>query len=757
MNGSRPYRREYVPGAIILFAFSLFVVRYPLFNYLGYEFSAAVALLTPWLCGYLTISFLKRRSRGAPPYDPGTFRRDIGTALSWNLGMLVLPLAVATGSLFFVKNCSYIEGLLFYVLLPVVTVFFSVSLAAFCTVMFRRPGIVYVLVTLALLLQSLYIGYATPQIYSYNFIYGFFPGFSYDEVLVITPAMVSFRLLTAFLGLLLLLLGGMILGNARTGAGFLEKLSALRVIVTPGGNSLLSLALALSLVLAWVYRIPLGFESSAEAIREALGAVYTTQHFRIYYSAKEFSPGEITRVGAEHEFRFHQVEAALGSRFLGTIDSYLYPDPGMKHRWIGTGTTDIAKPWRNEIHLNGDSWEGTLKHELVHVLAGAFGMPVIRAHYHIGLVEGLATAIDRDWGNRTLHEYAAAMGKFDIVRDPEGLISPLGFITHFSAVSYVMMGSFCSFLIERYGMLRFRELYGGKSPALVYGKSYETLAGEWQHALRRQDVPEAWRKHVEFFFKRPSIFARECARAVAKLNEEGMTLLARHDTSARGIFLRSLGKSWNTVAFSGLVRAEYLAGRFDRVADLISGELKDPLHRPGILNLLILYGDALWERGDVLLSQTVYSDLLSLDLSQRYNEALALRLSAAADPAHGDSLKGYFLGLLGDSSTLALLGRWVKPGPVVSYLNAVILLRQKHYAAAIGVLEGEKRSLGYAALDAAKERMMAEACFREKDYQHARAHFWQSLNFTVNRSSIERIDEALERCSWYEENARGLE
>ena len=757
MSRSRPYRREFVPAAIVLFAFSLVVIRYPLFDYLGYEFSAATALLVPLTSGYLTLRLLRRRMSGVSPYGVREFRRDLFVCLSWNFWLLALPLAVATGNLFFVKNCSWGEGLLFFLLLPGVTTLFSVALAAFCAVIVRRPGRMYSLALAAVLLQSLYIGYATPQIYSYDLIYGFFPGFSYDEVLVIAPALVYFRIATVILASLLALLAGTITGNASPGSGFPEKLRALKALFTLRVRSVLALSLAVLLILAWAYRIPLGFESSAGAIRTALGGVYATPHFHIYYSKRSFSDGEIRLVGAEHEFRFHQVEKALGPGFAGTIDSYLYPDAETKHRWIGTGTTNIAKPWRNEIHLNADSWEGTLKHELVHVMAGAFGMPLVKAHYHLGLVEGLATAVDGDWGNRTLDEYAAAMGKFGLVRDPAALISPLGFMTHFSSVSYVMMGSFCGFLIDRYGIVRFRELYAGHSPRSVYGRSYDSLAGEWQHALRSEDIPEAWRKHIEFFFKRPSIFARECARAVAKLNEAGMKLLGAHDSSARGLFLRSLGKSWNTEGFSGLVRTEYAAGRFDSVRALISRELADPLHRPGILNLLLLYGDALWEGGDVPLAQTVYADLLALDLSERYDEVLSLRLAVTSEAAYGDSLKAYFLGRMKDSSALALMARVERPGPLVSYVKGVILLRQKEYRGAIAVLANEKRALSSAVLEAAKERMTAEAFFRVREYEHAREHFWQSLNFTSNRSSRERIDDWLERCSWYEENERLLE
>ena len=56
------------------------------------------------------------------------------------------------------------------------------------------------------------------------------------------------------------------------------------------------ISLAVCVVLlsaAWILRVQLGFESSAQFIRRTLGEEYTTEHFRIYYSRGSFSDEEI--------------------------------------------------------------------------------------------------------------------------------------------------------------------------------------------------------------------------------------------------------------------------------------------------------------------------------------------------------------------------------------------------------------------------------------------------------------------------------
>src|SRR6266852_1903648 len=90
-------------------AFAFILSRFPLFNYLGYEFSTAIALIVPWLGAGTTFSILKQA---------GTTQKDLLGALydsfRANLALLIIALAVITINTVFVKNCSYGEGLLFY-------------------------------------------------------------------------------------------------------------------------------------------------------------------------------------------------------------------------------------------------------------------------------------------------------------------------------------------------------------------------------------------------------------------------------------------------------------------------------------------------------------------------------------------------------------------------------------------------------------------------------------------------------------------
>lgn len=738
-------RRLLFQGSILL-TFSVFLSRMPLFNSLGYECSVAIALLLPFVIGIPVVGTVRRRMTTTGPPAAPDLRTMFLEFFREGVVLLLLPLIVETLNLYFVKNCSYIEGLLFYLLIPAVTLVWVIALALFCSLITRRALLLYWLLLLVNFLYPLYIGYATPQIYSYNFVYGYFPGFSYDELLRISLPLVLSRGVTLLVAFTLVLVARTMLLRRNPDAG--------KAPLRPNLAMLFVCAILLSC--SWVFRERLGFESSPRAIRETLDAQYMTEHFNIFYSQASFSEQEIQRVADEHEFRFHQVATALAVSFTGRVDSYIYPDAETKRWFIGAGNTNIAKPWRKEIHLNKESWDDVLKHELVHVLAGEFGMPLIKAHYNIGLVEGLAMAVDHEFGNKTLEEYAAAILKFGLVSDPVRLVKPAGFATQTSTVSYVMMGSFCKYLIDRYGIVHFKDLYGGGSVEDVYGVSYEKLAAGWERSLDRIDVPASWRRHVEFYFNRPSIFAKECVRKIADLNDRGGTYLRSKDyEAAAGAYRAALATSWNSESYTGLVRAEFGASHFDSVIALVDARMTDTLRRPGIANLFLLYGDAQWYRGNVDAAEKIYEEILRLDLSQRYSEAAAIRRLTLLDPRTRSVLAEYFAGRLADSSAQRLVDSLEHGGasPALGYLAGSIAFRLHRYDDVLQSLASDTFAAGDSLLRAGREELLGEACFMLEEYQQARIHFWQSLNFRHNQASVGRVNDWLGRCEWYEENA----
>jgi hypothetical protein len=743
-------RTPFLAAAVILAAASVALLCLPLFNYLGYEFSASVALLLPLVTGVVTLrAFVRRWPRGTSvtARDVTDSVRDL---LVQNAALLAIPFAAALAAAVVVKNCAIGEGMIYYILLPAVTSVWLTALAAFCAAVFRRPALWYAGVLLLALLHPLLLGYYTPAAFSYNVLYGYFPGLTYDESLHLSWRLVLFRYLTVCSAALFLLSAEFVASYRKIGEGIRGLRAVLKNFRFHREGRYLLAAVALQIALGWLFRVQLGFESTSSSIARELGASYATRHFEILYDSSSFSPEEIRRVAAMHEFRYDEVRAALHVSGEQHIRSFLYPGAATKRRLTGAGNTDIAKPWSGEIHLNAEAWEGNLKHEIVHVVAGEFGMPVIRAHYNTGLVEGLATAVDDDFGGKTLAEYAAAMFRFGLIDRPGDLLHLTGFALRSSAVSYVAMGSFCKFLIAEYGIDKLKDVYGGASPERVYGKPYEDLLAAWQESLGAVPVPDDWRPHVDYYFRRPSIFAKVCARAVANRNEEGARLLGAKDPlAAYAEFESGLAVSWNSGSYAGMIRSAYAAARFDSVRRLMRAVEPDSA-ASAYAGLLVPYGDALWASGDTAGARAAYRRAVAYDLSPASTEAALARGELLADTLLAARLPGILFSSRSDSAVVDSLAelRRASDEPLLAWLLARGLYRLGRYAEVPQVLGSIAVPL-HPALEAGKNRLMGEAYFRLGDWDHASAHFRIIADDAPSAAARREADDDVRRCAWF--------
>lgn len=744
-------RRPVLAPAGLMLVYAALVSRLPLLNGLGYEYSAAIALVLPLVPGL----FLLRE------FAPG----GSGVHLALRQAAASLGVALAVGALnaFFVRNCSPGEGLAWFVLLPVLGMAWVGSLAYFCAAAFRRRTAWYLLLLAVVLVHPLLLGYFTPRIDSYNFVYGYFPGFTYDEDLRSTPVLGVWRVITLVCAAGLAAAGAMMKGrSAGSGPAGVDAARPPSAFPLPNiGSPILPAVVVLSaaaLAVAWFFRTDIGVETTASSLRRALGSEVSTRHFRIYFDSSSIPADEVRWVAAEHEFRFAQVSRFLATDTNRVIDSYIHPDADVKRRLIGAGNTDIAKPWRGEIHLDGGSWRATLRHELAHALASEFGMPVIRANVNIGLTEGLATAASPSFGNRTLREYAASMVRFGVVDDPAALIRPAGFAFQSSAVSYVLMGAFCEHLIARYGIVPFKAWYGGGSPGDAYGKDAGALVAEWTRTLDSVRVPEEWRAHTDYYFRRGSIFARECARAVANLNADGSRALAKKDfPGALKAFAAGLDASWNASSFAGLVRALLGAGDVGRVIGRFDEALADTQKRGSLAGLKFVYGDALLMRGDHGAAAEVYRAIRALDLSPAANEAAALRLVVTETPDVRDRLAPYIAGAMDDSAALETFTRLnsTENPALISLIRGRLFLARKEYESAARATAEYFTPFPYPELNGAMSDIAATAFFRLGDFEVARVFYERTLEYNPGPGLRQRTLDRAERCRWMEREWAG--
>jgi hypothetical protein len=192
---------------------------------------------------------------------------------------------------------------------------------------------------------------------------------------------------------------------------------------------------------------------------------------------------------------------------------------------LGASHTQIAKPWRREIYLQYADWPHPVaKHELAHVVAGAFGDPIFGIsrrglHFSVGLIEGAAVAADDPPQRVSLDQQVKILRR-------EGLLPPLdrifgpGFFAYSGPQAYTAAGSFCRFLIERHGAEKFRALFRSAGDfSAVYGQPLGALEAEWLARIDATALSDTEQGQARERLRRPSVWKKVCAHELAERRE----------------------------------------------------------------------------------------------------------------------------------------------------------------------------------------------------------------------------------------------
>ncbi len=733
--------RSFRVSFLLLTAFTLVCTQLPLLNYLGFEFSALLAVSSSYLAGLLVLNTWERKNEEETPMR--FFPRVSSAALL----LLVPPVVIMLLNMFFVKNCSLSQGLLFVLLLPVPAVFFAGSLALLTAVLFRRWRKTWF--TLFVLVLHAHLAWTTfgfPQVFVFNPIIGYFPGVTYDESLEIFDRLLVYRLATLLAA-----------GVAVLSANIVHR-SAAKKLRWPKLFSRWEIAAGTSAVAAlagiYFFSNSLGLSSSESSIKAELGGEYETEHFIITYPAGVLSEGEVKNLALRHEFYYSTIARELRIAPTRKIHSFLYATPEQKGRLIGAAATNISKPWLWQFHLNLRDVDGALKHEMVHVMAAEFGFPLLRISLNSGLIEGLATAMERVEYDETLHRLAAQIYSTGLHPDVTGLFSTTGFLRAHGGTSYVIAGSFCSYLIDQYGVRRFKWLYRTGSFESFYNKSLDVLVAEWRRHIERQDPSRQEQVKAAYLFRRPSIFGKECARVIANLNGRTRVLLSEgRFAEAAQTSGQSLDLTISPEAIFQHANALFRLGKYEEAIEFSFDKMRDSTVAHVLLPLYMTLGDAYWALGLHAEARQMYEILYSVHISLAWDETAGIRMAAVENERTARKLRDYVVSPMEDSLRLAWLRGAAASGthePLLQYLLGRELFRLGKFAESIASLE-KLPEMKSGILEFSRYRMLGRAFFESGNYQKAKSFFWESLNFTSKPAHQIQTTEWLAWCDWMEE------
>ena len=606
----------------------------PLFERLGYEFSAFSGLIVSLGAGYIAAGYAADLRLRSPSGGAGeVLVTALGGAALRGLPVLILPLIIALVRSAFVGFCSPRNGLLFYLLIPGVSFIYGLSAGLFFGLLASSPLKGYLLFLAYIAWTFIWAGYLLlfqPQVFVYSSTFGFFPGPIYDERVTITSQLIAARLITLLLSALFI---SLILNTLNPSAMRLELAALFRWDDKPLSilSKLSSAALALSYLIVLLLGGRIGVMSTRGFIRRELGGVCETEHFVIYYPKGSEAEREIELIAEDHEFRYWQLSKFLKVEPPGKVRSYIYPSPDVKKRLMGARGTSIEDPIGLEIHLNYRPFpHPVLKHELAHIFSAAFH-PFLRMSLKVGLHEGLAVAADWSEERLTPHQWAKAMLTLGVAPSMKRLMGAIGFWTENPSRAYMAAGSFVRFLIERYGVERFRIVYPLGNFRKAYGKPLEELVGEWRVFLEKVTLSEEDLSYAKNALLGPPMLKRRCPHEVADLIERAEGRIAARDyRGALELLTRAYvmsGCDPRPLALMALCR--FRLGEMKGAEEMAREVLNHPRSTPGMrARMWELIGDIRWLSGLDDEAREAYEEALKLGPPPSLRRGLIIKIES---------------------------------------------------------------------------------------------------------------------------------
>jgi hypothetical protein len=464
---------------------NLFLTSMPLLNILSYESSAINAILFSLLSGIYWLAEGDENSKKI--------------RVSFFLYIISIPFLILIFSTLICQNCPLSDGIYFYLVIAVPSIFTGIAIAQFSKFMsikFRYS--IFIFLWLILLLGFLPELYYNPQIYFYNPIFGYYPGVIYDQTIEITNSLLIYRLVVFIFSFASIL----IFSKNNNYTAFYKIIMFLGIFLT-------------YIILSYL-KPNFNFSTNLESIKKEISSEVKTDHFKIIFPSS-LTNKQIEMLKYDHEFYYKIISELLNTELESKITSIIFESGTQKKELFGSANADVAKPWLNQIYLDYSNYDASLKHEISHIFSAKFaeGLFNLPSNFNPGMIEGFAMAIENNYDNFDIDYLAALafMNNFKI--SLSNLFTDFSFFANSSSLSYIYAGSFIKYLADNYGWNKVKKIYAGEGFIEVYNKNITVLEENYYKYLPTITVEENKNKSNYYFGRKPLI-KKFCARATAK-------------------------------------------------------------------------------------------------------------------------------------------------------------------------------------------------------------------------------------------------
>ena len=334
-------------------------------------------------------------------------------------------------------------------------------------------------------------------------------------------------------------------------------------------------------------------------------------------------------IALHHEFYHSELEKYFNVKLKKKIISLIFNNREQKKRLFGTANADVAKPWIPEIYISVDNYDKTLKHEIAHCFTGDFGSRIFKVadNFNPSLIEGIAMAADPIYDSYDLDYMAALAFKHDFKVDVNALFTFFNFFKQPSSLGYIIAGSFIKYLIDTYGIDKFKKLYTDLDFKTHYEKELPELSREYETYLNDKFViPTSASDRAKYYYGRKSIFYKVCPRYVAKkINEAWKLYEQKKIVDAKKIFEELLTISDNYSPLIGLSYCYFELNEKQKAIDLLQNNIQKFENTAYQYELNFLLADLLAKSKKISQADSLYKLLISMNPSRTLYSLSSLR------------------------------------------------------------------------------------------------------------------------------------
>jgi len=590
----------------IILLFNIFLLQIPLANIFGYEFSSLNAVLLTFLSGLYSISLLDHSKKNNDRKITSRWKYLTSFTL-----FLALPVSVSLTHSLYIPGSPVKDGILFYLVITFPSVLIGFSLSLICVNFIKKfHKLLFIFIFLIILFIPVAEFYFNPQIYFYNPIFGYFPGTIYDEGLRISFNLVLYRILNVFY------FGTIAIVSYRYFSGKLKL------------PKLLILSVVVIIAALFIYISPLfGFSTTFERLNCELGGKAVTQHFIIHFPP-QLDKDFVKAIIIYHEYYYTGLRDFFGYDYPQKINSYLFLNNEQKKELFGSENADVAKPWMNSSFITCTDYISTLKHELAHCFSSVIGEGPLKLAAGINpyLIEGLAVAADPVHDDNNV-DYLASLAynnKYNV--NLNDFFDRFSFFNQASSLSYIYAGSFSKYLINKYGIEKFKKLYQEGNFNSVYGRSLNSVIFEYNSVLT--DTTLVTRAdEANYYFGRKSIFYKAFPRYVQERIAEGWDHFNHKDYwEAKKIFNDVIKITNDYSAIIGYAGCFQKIDSTNQAVQFLSGQLKQFKSSAYYYSLEMKLGDMLSLNHRTQEADSVYHLLAAQNPNQVYAYLVNLRI-----------------------------------------------------------------------------------------------------------------------------------